>query len=196
MPNDFNNYQPIHLTLISMIDIAIVEHGNGFRNDLAYIVEEEKRMRLSGSYIDILSTIQALQHSPDLFLLDGDIRDMALADAVALLNVHFPESRIVLFIVYEDKPAIFDALVAGADGYVLKSTDPTALVEKLLMVHGGGTTMTPRIARKSLRLLSREEFAVSGLPQHLYRLDRREHTLLRHLAQRVSTERNCSSSFC
>ncbi len=73
-------------------------------------------------------------------------------DAVPIIKKKFPKMKIIMVTVFEDDANLFKAIVAGADGYVLKKTQPVRLLQAIEDAADGGSPMTPSIARQALTL--------------------------------------------
>jgi len=85
---------------------------------------------------------------PDVVLTDINLPGMSGLEAVRRLKTALPDTQFVMLTVYEDADHIYNALTAGASGYLLKQTPRTKLLEALRDVHAGGSPMTSNIARK------------------------------------------------
>jgi len=89
---------------------------------------------------------------PDAALVDIGLPGMSGVDGVRLLKERFPNLVVLMQTVYEDDERIFDALCAGACGYLLKKTQPARLLESLREAVSGGAPMSPEVARRVIRL--------------------------------------------
>lgn len=89
----------------------------------------------------------------DLILMDIEMPKQNGIEATALVKQKYPQIKIIMLTVFDDDENIFKAIQAGADGYLLKDTEPQALYEAITQTLGGGAVMTPSIAMKALNLL-------------------------------------------
>src|SRR5437867_7416710 len=89
---------------------------------------------------------------PDVVLVDLALPGMSGIDGIPLLKDRFPELVLVVLSVYDDDERIFDALCAGASGYLLKKTPPARLLDALAEAAEGGSPMSPQVARRVIRL--------------------------------------------
>jgi DNA-binding NarL/FixJ family response regulator len=87
----------------------------------------------------------------DILLMDIDMPGTNGIEGVRRAKAARPSINILMFTVFDDDKKIFDAICAGADGYILKKTVPEKIIEALKDVHGGGAPMTPSIAKKVLQ---------------------------------------------
>jgi len=85
---------------------------------------------------------------PDVILMDIGLPGMSGIDAIHLVKDTHPETDIIMFTVYDDAEKIFDALRAGASGYLTKDTPLEEIKEAVTILHSGGAPMAPQIARK------------------------------------------------
>lgn len=93
----------------------------------------------------------------DIILMDIDMPGRNGIDGVRIAKTLKPEMCILMFTVFDDDNKIFDAICAGADGYLLKKTPPDRLIEGLKDVYNGGAPMTPSIAKKVLQAFPKKE---------------------------------------
>ena len=89
----------------------------------------------------------------DLILMDIEMPEQNGIEATALVKQKYPQIKIIMLTVFDDDENIFKAIQAGADGYLLKDTEPQALYEAITQTLEGGAVMTPSIAMKALNLL-------------------------------------------
>jgi DNA-binding NarL/FixJ family response regulator len=89
---------------------------------------------------------------PDVILTDIGLPGMSGTEGIRILKERFPEVPIVALTIYDHEGEIFDALCAGANGYLLKNTPPARLLECLKEVITGGAPMSPEVARRVVKL--------------------------------------------
>ncbi len=129
--------------------VAIVEDDAQTRQILAGWIGESSSFQLVGQWGDAESAIEALaQHRPDVVMMDINLPGLSGVEAVKRLKPLLPTTQFVMLTVYEDADHIFDALAAGATGYLLKHTPREKLLHALQDAHRGGSPMNSRIARK------------------------------------------------
>jgi DNA-binding NarL/FixJ family response regulator len=145
------------------ITVAVIEDNQKVRESLSTLINGASGLRcLSVS----ASAEQALQHipreQPDVVLMDIHLgRGMSGIECVRRLKAIDPERLVVMLTAYEDEDLIFQALKAGASGYLLKQTPPDELLAAIAEAHGGGAPMTSNIARKVTRWFYESEKAVA-----------------------------------
>lgn len=131
------------------IAVSIVEDDAQARSILAGWIQRASGFHLAGEWGDAESALAPLQeHKPNVVLMDINLPGMSGVDAVKKLKATLPETQFVMLTVYEDADHIYNALAAGATGYLLKQTPREELLHALEDVHRGGSPMTSNIARK------------------------------------------------
>ena len=131
------------------IAVSIVEDDAQARKILAGWVSHAPGFRLSGDWGNAEAALAELpQKKPNVVLMDINLPGMSGVEAVKKLKALLPETQYVMLTVYEDADHIYNALAAGATGYLLKETPRQELLKALEDVHQGGSPMTSNIARK------------------------------------------------
>jgi DNA-binding NarL/FixJ family response regulator len=140
-------------TSASIIKVAIIEDLRPIREGLATLVNMTAGYRCTGCYGSMEEALEKIPRNlPDVVLSDIGLPGMNGIDGIGLLKERFPELLVLMLSVYDDNERIFDALCAGACGYLLKKTPPTRLMESLTEAMRGGAPMSPEIARKVVTL--------------------------------------------
>ncbi len=152
---------------VMAISVAIVEDDAPARKILAGWLSRSSAFRLVGEWGDAESALPVLPtKTPNVVLMDINLPGMSGVDAVKKLKPLLPATQFVMLTVYEDADHIYNALAAGATGYLLKQTPRQELLTALEDVHNGGSPMTSNIARKvvqSFRQASTSEAAAEDL---------------------------------
>lgn len=156
------------------VSVAIVEDLPRVREGLRFLVDQSPGYRCTATYRSMEEAIAGIGSAPpDIVLTDIGLPGMSGIEGIRLLKQRLPDLRIVALTVYDDDERIFDALCAGASGYLLKRTTPARLVECLGEVIDGGAPMSPEVAERVIRLFkdirppAREDY---GLTPHEVRL--------------------------
>jgi DNA-binding NarL/FixJ family response regulator len=122
-------------------------------------------------------------HNIDLILMDIEMPKMNGIDATGFVKQKYPQIKIIMLTVFDNDENIFNAIKAGADGYLLKEVNPKDLHQGILDTMDGGATMTPSIAMKTLKLF-RNPSAFENIPdQEEYNLTPREIEVLEQLSK-------------
>ncbi len=131
------------------ISVVFVEDNEAMAEQVRDLLERAPGFHFAGHFRDggrALESIPGL--AVDLVLMDLNLPDRPGAECIRLLKQQQPERKIAAFTVYEDEEMILAALRAGADGYMLKDTPPDLFLAELRVIHLGGASLTPRVARK------------------------------------------------
>jgi DNA-binding NarL/FixJ family response regulator len=140
------------------IAVAIVEDDVPAREILAGWIRNAEGFRLAGEYDDAETAIARLPHEqPSVVLFDINLPGMSGIECVRRLKPVLPDTQFVMVTVYEDANHIFNALSAGATGYLLKQMRRNELLDALKDVHAGGSPMSSQIARKVVQNFYRVE---------------------------------------
>lgn len=135
------------------IRVALIEDDPRFRDGLGVLVGGTPGYRLVGSFGSVEEALaRPLAEPPDVLLLDIHLPGMWGSEGVRLLSQKWPGSQTLMLTVFEEEDHVFTSLCNGATGYLLKRTPPARLLEAVREAHGGGSPMTPEIARKVLHL--------------------------------------------
>ncbi len=131
------------------IAVSIIEDDAPAREILATWVRRAEDFRFVSEHGSAESALEALPgQKPDVVLMDINLPGLNGIECVRRLKPLVPNTQFVMLTVYEDADHIFNALAAGATGYLLKQTPRSELLAALKQVHGGGSPMTSNIARK------------------------------------------------
>jgi DNA-binding NarL/FixJ family response regulator len=132
-----------------MISVSIVDDENGLRQSIAAFVNGAPGFKCVSAYPSAEAALAHLpKERPDVVLMDINLTGTSGIECVEKLKATAPEMQIVMFTVYEDTAQIFQALSAGASGYLLKRSTPDKLLQAIRDVHAGGSPMSSSIARK------------------------------------------------
>ncbi|MFZ1261372.1 MAG: response regulator transcription factor [Chitinophagaceae bacterium] len=136
-----------------MIRVAIFEDNKHLRETFELLLNNTDGFACSGAWPDCRNIITNLEVYPsDIVLMDIEMPGMNGIEATKLVKQHFPKINILIQTVFFEDEYIFNAICAGASGYILKSTTPDGYIEAIRDVQAGGSPMTPGIARRVLEL--------------------------------------------
>ncbi len=162
-----------------MIDVVIIEDMREVREGLAALIDGTPGFRCASSYRTMEDALAAADIGRSAVILtDIGLPGMSGIEGIRMLRARFPQIPILALTVHDSDGKVFNALCAGASGYLLKNTLPEQLLEALREVAAGGAPMSPEVARRVVRLF--REFRP---PDHApYRLTPQETELLKLLA--------------
>ncbi|HEX8736349.1 MAG TPA: response regulator transcription factor [Pyrinomonadaceae bacterium] len=135
------------------IKTAVVEDIRDIREGLATLINFTEGFECTGSYRSMEEAIARIKHElPDVLLSDIGLPGISGIEGIKILKQQFPQLTILMLTVYDDDERIFDALCAGASGYLLKRTSPAKIIENIREVVSGGAPMSPEVAARVIRL--------------------------------------------
>lgn len=162
------------------IKVTIVEDNNGTRDNLAVLLNEAPGLQCVSSYSSAEDAIHGIaSDQPNVVLVDINLPGMNGIQCVAKLSSRLPQLRILILTRYDETDLIFDALRAGAHGYLLKKMVPTELIPAIEQVHLGGAPMSMQIAMEVVKYFHRN----SNRAPEVESLTSREQELLSYLSK-------------
>jgi DNA-binding NarL/FixJ family response regulator len=135
------------------ITVAVIEDHPEFRDYLTALIGGSEGFDCAGGFRSIEEALpQISMRVPDVILLDIGLPGMNGIDGIRLFKDRYPEILLLTLTVHDDDERIFDALCAGASGYLLKKTQPAQLVASVKEAANGGAPMSPEVARRVIKL--------------------------------------------
>ncbi|MBX7169770.1 MAG: response regulator transcription factor [Pyrinomonadaceae bacterium] len=137
----------------NIIKTAIVEDMRDIREGLVTLINFTDGFTCTGSYRSMEDAIPQIKHSiPDVLLSDIGLPGMSGIEGIQILKEKYPQMTILMLTVYDDDERIFDAICAGASGYLLKRTSPAKILENIREAVSGGAPMSPEVAMRVIKL--------------------------------------------
>ncbi|MEZ0539958.1 response regulator [Fibrella arboris] len=134
-----------------MIRVSLYDDNDSLRQTLVLLLDTTNDLLPVGAYDNAMQVVETvLQDKPDVLLMDIDMPGRSGIDAVRLLQQLAHPPRVLMLTVHEEPEAVFEAVSAGAMGYLLKKTPADRLTDALRDVAAGGAVITPTIAAKML----------------------------------------------
>jgi DNA-binding NarL/FixJ family response regulator len=162
------------------ISVAIIEDLEEIREGLKSYIEPDPDMVVVGAVASAEEALMMLpQLQPDIAIMDINLPEMNGIRCIRAIRDECPATQFMMFTIYENDEKIFEALQAGASGYLLKNTAPSQILEALKELYHGGAPMSPNIARKLVNIF--REQSNPSLRSNL--LGRRENEVLQLLSQ-------------
>jgi len=165
------------------IKVAIVEDDDWIRENLAAQIRNKNGFLCVGTYPSGEDALTEIPRAlPDVILMDINLPKMSGIECVRKLKAAMPSAHVMMLTVYEDSDKIFDSLLAGASGYLLKRTPQSEILDAIAEVHQGNSPMSGHIARKVVQYFNNRGSA----EQEVEKLSKREREVLDHLAQGIA----------
>jgi DNA-binding NarL/FixJ family response regulator len=159
--------------------VSIFENNSLLRESLVSLLGLKEGVKIVGAYENVLSVSDHIKHDrPDLVLMDIDMPGMTGIQAVAKIRSFNNDVAILMLTVFDDNHHVFEAICAGASGYLLKKHISTRLFTAIDEVLAGGAPMSPSIARMVISSMKTDTTA-----QKHYPLTPRELDILRSLSK-------------
>ncbi len=160
------------------LSLLLYEDNQLLRESIGSMISLQENVSLSGAYENVLSVVEQVKsHQPSLILMDIDMPGMSGIEAVKKIRLINQDIPIIMLTVFDDNSHVFDAIHAGASGYLLKKHISTKLFDSIQEVMDGGAPMSPNIARMVLAAMHKKP------SQNTYSLTNRETEILGSLSK-------------
>lgn len=161
------------------IKVAICEDNEVFRESLVQFIDDTPGFEVVCSHASAENIIESIEvFQPHVVLMDIDMPGMNGIKATSLIKSHHSSVHVLILTVYDDDQKIFDAILAGATGYLLKKTPPSKIVEAVSEVQQGGASMSASVVKRVLAFFN--EQSKKDVPND-YMLSQRELEILKCL---------------
>lgn len=168
--------------------IAIIDDNSFLISSIKEKLSFFEEIQIKFSACDGLDLMKKLEvnHNVDVLLMDIEMPNLNGIEATKLVKQKYPQIKIVMLTVFDNDENIFNAIKAGADGYLLKDVNPHVLFNGIVETMNGGAAMNPSIALKTLKLLRNPVDFNSDIEKEKIELTPREIEVLEQLAQGLS----------
>ena len=165
---------------MSVIRVLIYEDNRDLSDSLSALLRGTDGFRLVGAFPNCSNVLEQLDSfNPDVVLMDIDMPHVNGIEGLKLISQNAPETLVLMLTVFEDEKNIFEAILHGASGYLLKRTPPAKILEAITELHNGGAPMTPLIAKKVIELFKQKKQA----PSNNFELTEGERKVLKLLSE-------------
>ena len=165
--------------------VAIIEDDAGTAEGLRQIIAGDATLRCLGIHASVAAAVAALpDEHPDVVIVDVNLPDGTGVDCVRRLAPAMPDTEFVMLTVYQDADILFEALAAGAHGYLIKPVRAAELVDAIRDVVAGGAPLSNVVARRIVRSFERPATALrrEPPPDRMGELSQREREVLELLS--------------
>ena len=137
------------------IKVIIFEDNRSLRQGLFQLIDGSDGFQCVGAFEDCLDLLQNIGDTkPDVVLMDIQMPGINGIEAVRMLREKYPELKILMQTIFEDNEKIFQSILAGASGYILKNTSPARILDFIKETYEGGAPMSPSVATKVLKIVA------------------------------------------
>ena len=165
------------------IRVTIFEDNKSLRQGLYQLIDGSEGYICEGAFEDCLDVLRNTEDTkPDVVLMDIAMPGINGIEAVNMLREKYPELKILMQTIFEDNEKIFQSILAGASGYILKNTSPSRFLEFIRETYEGGAPMSPSVATKVLKMVAEQ----SGIKTETFDLSDREKEILSCLVKGMS----------
>jgi DNA-binding NarL/FixJ family response regulator len=163
--------------VIPLIRVLIVEDNKYMREGWQTFIDHDKELVVLESFVDCERLLASKElKKADVIIMDIGLPGMTGIEGVKAVKASYPSINIIMATIHDDNEHIFDAIKAGAVGYLMKGVSPSELIHAIKDAHAGGSPIIPNIARKILEKMHTPVIAVEE------RLTERELEILQELA--------------
>lgn len=165
------------------VHVIIYEDNNFLRESLSSLITKAEGFELCGAYEncnEVEAQVDVLK--PDVVLMDIEMAGVNGIEGLKIIRKKFPDVNVLMLTVFEDNDRVFEAICAGATGYLLKKTPPAKILDAIRDVVDGGAPMTSSIARKVLQLFPKQP----ARSEEIDKLTQREQQVLQLLVNGYS----------
>jgi DNA-binding NarL/FixJ family response regulator len=164
---------------MSDIKVALCEDNEVFRESLVQFIDDTPGFMITGVHSSAETILEQIRkNKPDVILMDIDMPGINGIKATGLIKNQYPHINVLILTVYEDEEKIFNAILAGATGYLLKKTAPSRILESIAEVQEGGASMSASIVKKVITFFNQKQGANAS---NEYTLSQRELAILKCL---------------
>lgn len=167
-----------------IIRVAIFEDNHNLRISLYQLINGTEGFLCVGAYEDCSNLLKNIKEcKPDVVLMDIGMPGIDGIEGVRILREKYPDMKILMQTVFEDNDKIFQSILAGASGYILKNTAPSRILDFINETYEGGAPMSPSVATKVLKMIVPQSTASED---HSFNLSDREKEILSCLVKGMS----------
>jgi len=166
------------------IRIVVFEDNKLVRDALQAILNGTHGLICIAAFQDVNRwDLEIGRYQPDVVLMDIEMPGMNGIEATRLICEKYPDVKILIQTVFQDQDRIFQALCAGASGYILKNDPPSKLIDAIYDVYNGGAPLSPMVAKKMLSFFSNQNVILISPGNQDYQLSEREKELLQMIVK-------------
>src|SRR6188768_145022 len=136
------------------IKVTVFEDNRSLRQGLYQLINGSEGFECVGAFEDCLNLLKDIANTkPDVVLMDIQMPGINGIEAVNILHEKYPDLKILMQTIFEESDKIFQSILAGASGYILKNTSPSRILDFIKETYEGGAPMSPSVATKVLKMV-------------------------------------------
>ena len=144
-----------------MATVCIVEDLEDIRNGIAAIINMTHEFKVLQTFANAEAALEPLlQLEPDIVIMDIHLPGISGIECMRRIHEKNKHIQFMMFTIYENSDTVFEALAAGATGYILKNSSPQKIIESLNELCQGGSPMNAEIAKKLVKRFQKQSFAL------------------------------------
>ena len=175
------------------IKVTIFDDNRSVRQGLSQLLNGSQGYECTGTFENCSHLLQDVEATkPDVVLMDIQMPGISGIEAVKKIREKYPDLKVLMQTIFEDNEKIFQSILAGASGYLLKNTSPTRLLDFIKETYEGGAPMSPSVATKVLKFVAQQ--APSTQPNN-FNLSEREKEILSYLVKGMSYKMIAAACF-
>lgn len=168
----------------NQVKIVLFEDNDALREVLFQLINDSEGLDCVGAFSDAENVLEHLRQTEASFvIMDIDLPGMNGIDSTRILKASFPDMPVLMLTIFEDDAKIFNAICAGANGYLLKNSTPNQIIQSIREMVHGGAPMSPMVARKVLESYKANNGATRN---KTYDLSQREREILELITKGMS----------
>lgn len=177
---------------MNVISVAIIEDNETLRKSLSDLLNIAEGIQCILALPNLLNVVSEFRKQlPSIVLMDIGLPHISGIEGVRLVKENFDNVEVIMFTVFDDDEKIFDAIKAGASGYLLKKSSPSEIIEAVFSLHNGGAPMSASIARKVINSFHNN----TNTPKKTFSLTTRESEILHSLVDGLSYQKLAEKYF-
>jgi DNA-binding NarL/FixJ family response regulator len=166
------------------IRVTVFDDNKTFRQGLYQLINGTEGFLCTGAFENCLNLLQDIADTrPDVVLMDIQMPKISGIEAVRMLREKYPNLKILMQTIFEENEKIFQSILAGASGYILKNTSPSRILDFIKETYEGGAPMSPSVATKVLKMMT---LNAPAMHRNTFNLSEREKEILACLVKGMS----------
>ena len=167
------------------IRVTIFDDNRSVRQGLYQLINGSQGYECAGAFENCSNLFENIETTkPDVVLMDIQMPGITGIEAVKMIREKYPDLKILMQTIFEDNEKIFQSILAGASGYILKNTSPLRLLDFIKETYEGGAPMSPSVATKVLKFVAQQ--SPSSQASNDFNLSEREKEILSYLVKGMS----------